>query len=43
MRVEISYEVLNESKIGRTLKYFMEFCSSYANEMKELAQFKANA
>lgn len=38
---QVSLEVLLESKIGKTLKYLMDFCSVYGEDMLEIEKLRA--
>jgi hypothetical protein len=41
-RTEICIEILIESGIGKTLKYFLDYCKCYESDMPDLKGFINN-
>jgi len=39
-KLEITYKILEESNIGKTLKYFFDYCVAYEDDLSALKKYK---
>lgn len=39
-KLEINQKILEESSIGKTLKYFFDYCVAYEDDLVELRRYK---